>query len=265
LRAWGAAVRGLVRNVPFLFAPAPATPLRVLCIAALDTLHALRCSRPLPRRRREALAAFLDLQACANAAWDGKPSPPAGGQRQRVEEAGLSSWLAAYLDRAGEIEARRPAIGGDRRQFEEVRAYREAVARLALAAVAGIALGAGDLEESLRSTDADGDLAALFRLAMLCQVLDDVLDYEQDRAARLPSFLTACASLSEGVALIREAARAYGATRGTPAHDASLPLRLALRTLTTAAAAAIAVRGLGARRRLARRPGAPACRRAATR
>jgi hypothetical protein len=250
-----------------LVAPPPATPLRVLCLVALDALHAARHSRALPRARREALAALLDLQAAANAEWDGKPCPSATARsRPRADDAELISWLAAYRDDAGAIEARRPAPGGDPRRFAEVRDYREAIVRVALAAVAGMALGARDLGESLRATHEDGDLAVLFRLAMQCQVLDDVLDYRQDLAAGLPSLLTACTSLADGLASTGAAARSYGACRGTPAHGALPPLRLALRVLTAAAVLATAARtAVRSRPARARRSSAPACPRAATR
>ena len=62
----------LLRRVPFFFRARPRTPLRVLGIVALDALHVIRTSQPLPRRRAQELALFLDFQGCANAAWDHK-------------------------------------------------------------------------------------------------------------------------------------------------------------------------------------------------
>ncbi|MGE0866792.1 MAG: hypothetical protein AB7P34_23045, partial [Vicinamibacterales bacterium] len=72
--AWAAmvSIRCFVRGLPLFFAAAPRTPLRVLGIIALDTLHVLRRSRPLPRQRVRELAMFLDFEGCANAAWDRK-------------------------------------------------------------------------------------------------------------------------------------------------------------------------------------------------
>lgn len=240
----------LLRALPLLVAPSPGTPLRVLCIAALDTLHVLRHARPLSRQRRQLLATVLDVQACLNAECDGKPLRAATFDRlrRRVAEAGLDSWLAGYVARVRALEARRPAIGGDRRHFDRARVYREDVVRLALGAIAGIALHLEDLDDGVRATHDDGDLVALFRLAMQCQVIDDVLDYDVDLACGLPGFLTACASLPEGIALTAGAARAYGACRGTAAEGALGPLRLALGVLTSAACAAAAVRAIGARR-----------------
>ena len=183
--------------------------MRVLCIVALDTLHALRHARPLPRRRISELAVFLDFQACTNAAWDHKHLCEAeyAAIRQRLEKAGLELWIEAYLSQLRELETRRPPIGGDHRRFDEVRSYREAVARLSLATVVAIALNAKSLDDAIRATECDSDVETLFRIAMQCQIIDDVLDYTEDVPAGLPSFLTACASLPQAMELTAEAAR----------------------------------------------------------
>ena len=62
----------LLRGLPLFFRAAPRTPLRVLCIIALDTVHVLRNAHRLPRTQCRQLATFLDFQACTNAVWDGK-------------------------------------------------------------------------------------------------------------------------------------------------------------------------------------------------
>lgn len=275
LRATSVSLSCLLRGLPLLFAPAPATPLRVLCLVALDTLHVLRRGVPMPRRRRWNLAAVLDLQACANAEWDGKPLCAATCRRlrQRVEDAGLGAWMTDYLSRLRHLEARRPPIGGDRRRFEQVRGYREAVVRLALATVGAIALDGDSVEDGLRATHADGDLNVLFRIAMQCQLIDDVVDVEQDLAAGLPSLLTASASLPKALGWTAAAARSYGAIRESSAAEAVLPLRVALRVVSAGTALAVALRALvlrlralvSSRRAGVRRSTAPASRRAATR
>jgi hypothetical protein len=257
LRAGLVSLACLLRGLPHLFAAAPGTPLRVLCIVALDTLHVLRRSRPLSPRRRQDLATFLDFQACANAEWDRKPLCATTYQRlrQRVQDAGLGSWMTDYVSRLRELEARRPPVGGDRRHFDEVRAYREAVARLALAAVTAIALDTDGLDEGIRATQGDSDVAALFRIAMQCQIIDDVVDYRQDLSAGLPSFLTASASLPEALAWTADAARAYAASYGSPVAAAVFPLRAALRAVTALARLAAALRLLQSRREHVRSPG----------
>lgn len=228
-------VRCLLRGMPLFFRAAPRTPLRVLGIIALDTLHRLRHSEPLPRRRVRELAAFLDFQGCANAAWDHKAVSAAQYQaiRQQLEHAGLGSCIEAYLDRLEHLEGRRPPVGGDSRHFDDVRSYREEVARLSLGAAAAIALHSGRLDEGIRSTRCDSDVETLFRILMQCQIIDDVLDYPADLGAGLPSFLTACASLPQAMDLTALASRSYAAGSERPAADAVFPLRMALSVVTT--------------------------------
>ncbi len=211
--------------------------MRVLCIIALDTLHVLRHSQPLPRQRISELATFLDFQACTNAAWDHKDLCEAEYQRirQRLEKAGLGLWIEEYLSRVRELENRRPSIGGDHRRFAEVRAYREAVARLSLATIAAFALNAKCLEEAIRATHCDSDVETLFRIAMQCQIIDDVLDYTEDLSAGLPSFLTASQSLPQAMALTARASRDYAARGTLSSGNGVFPLRMALCLVTAVA------------------------------
>ena len=243
LRAGLVSITCLLRGLPLFFCAAPATPLRVLCIVALDTIHVLRYSQPLSRQRRKELGTFLDFQACTNAMWDRKQLCAAEYQalRQRLEKAGLGVWITEYLNRLSELETRRPPVGGDRRRFDDVRSYREAVARLSLATVAAIALNAECLEDAIRSTYCERDVAALFRMAMQCQIIDDVVDYGEDLSAGLPSFLTASASLPQAIALTTEAARSYGARLRRSAGGGVIPLEAALHVLTTVTTLVVAV------------------------
>ena len=183
----------------------------MLCIVALDTIHVIRHSQPLSRHKRKQLATFLDFQAWTNAAWDRKPLCVSEYQalQHRLETAGLGSWIIEYLTRLRELETRRPSVGGDRRHFNDVRSYREAVVRLSLATIAGIAMNATCLDEGIRATHGDRDITTLFRIAMQCQIIDDVVDYRKDLGAGLPSFLTASTSLSQALALTVAASRSY--------------------------------------------------------
>jgi hypothetical protein len=235
-RIWASlvSIACLLRGLPLFFCAAPKTPLRVLCLIALDTLHVLRYSQFLPRKRMRELAALLDFQAYTNAAWDQKPLCEVEHQaiRQRLEKAGLGLCIEKYCDQLGELERRRPSIAGDHRRFEDVRLYREAVARLSLATVTAIALDGEFLDEQLRATHAETDVGTLFRIVMQCQIIDDVLDYPEDRSAGLPSFLTACALLPQTLELAASAARSYGANPERSAGDGLFPLRTALRVVT---------------------------------
>jgi hypothetical protein len=234
MRASLVAVACLLRGLPLFFCAAPRTPLRVLCIIALDTLRVLRTSQPLSRTRTGELAALLDFQACTNAVWDHKDLSEAEYQALgwRLEQAGLGLWMGEYLSRLRELEGGRPSSGGDRRRFDEVRSYREAVARLSLATVAAIALNAHCLEEEIEATHCDSDVATLFRIVMQCQIIDDVLDYAEDVSARLPSFLTATRSLPQALDLTAAAARSYGAPIDLSSGRGLFPLRMALSAVT---------------------------------
>ncbi|HET9362029.1 MAG TPA: hypothetical protein VFO58_19890 [Vicinamibacterales bacterium] len=247
LRAGLVSITCLLRGVPLFFSAAPRTPLRVLCIVALDTIHVLRHSQSLSRQRRQELATFLDFQACTNAVWDRKPlcAEEYQAQRQRLEKAGLGPWIAEFVVRLRELETRRPPAGGDRRCFDAVRSYREAVARLSLATITAIALNAKGVDEGIRATHGDGDVAALFRMAMQCQIIDDVVDYEEDLSAGLPSFLTASASLLQALSWTAEAARSYALVPGHSAGPSVLPVRVALHLVTTVTKLVIAVAGRG--------------------
>ena len=217
----------LLRGLPLLVSAAPRTPLRALGIIALDTLHVLRHSQLLPRQRIRELALFLDLEGCANATWDHKAFCAAQYRalRQQLESAGLGACLDEYLARLQDLETRRPPIGAD---ADVVRGYREAVARLSIGTAAAIALNGRDRAHDVAAPRGDGDVETLFRILMQCQIIDDVMDYAEDRSAGLPSFLTAATSLPEAIAATAEASRSYGAG-GTPRDGAAVfPLRLAL-------------------------------------
>ena len=226
-----------LRGLALLFAAAPGTPLRVLCIVALDTVHVLRRGRPLPQKRIGELTTFVDFQACTNAYWDQKQLCAAECRaiREQLENAGLGLWAEEYLSRLRELETRRPPVAGGRRRFEEVRAYREAVARMSLATLVAIALDAESLEEALQDTHCDSEVEALFRIVMQCQIIDDVLDYAEDVSAGLPSFLTATASLPKAIELTAETARSYSSKSHRATRNGVFPLRAAASVVTAAA------------------------------
>jgi len=232
-----------LRGLPLFFRASPKTPLRVLCVIALDTVHVLRNARPLPRGRCRQLAAFLDFQACTNAVWDGKDlcASEYRALQERLERAGLGMWMTEYLGRLRDLETRRPPIGGDLRRFDDARAYREGVARLSLATITSIALNAECLDEGIRATYCDSDVEALFRMTMQCQIIDDIIDYEKDLSAGLPSFLTACASLPQAMALTGEAVRFYDARREPSARGGVFPIEAALHVMTLAARLVVGV------------------------
>jgi hypothetical protein len=220
----------VLRGLSLLLSGRPRTPLRILCIVAFDTLHALRNGKRLPMRQLRLLAALLDFGACANAALDRKVRRwhEYHVTLQLLEDAGIGPSVAEYLRRLSNLEGDRPLPGGDRWHFQKVSLYREAVARLSLGIVATTICCNQELDGAIEATSGNGDLNLLFRIVMQCQIIDDVLDYSQDRSAGLPSFLTACKSLPQALALTQRAARDYADDRHAARIADVLPLRAAL-------------------------------------
>jgi len=229
------AVGSMVRGLPLFMSARPQTPLRVLCIMAFDTLHMLRHAKPLPKLRLRMLAALLDFGACANAAFDNKDCcrHECRITLQLLAEAGIRSSVVEYLRRLRDLESGRPLPGGDYRQFQKVGLYREAVVRLSLGIAATTANRNQCLDEGIRATCCDADLNILFRIAMQCQIIDDVLDYSKDMSAGLPSFLTASESLPQAFELTRLAALGYADDRNLPRTADVFPLRSALFLVST--------------------------------
>ena len=231
-----ATARCVIRGLPRFFGAAPKTPLRTLGIIALDSLRVLHLSQPLSRKTALDLAMFLDFLGCANAVWDHKRLRHTDYQamKDRLERAGLGVHLQAYLERLRDFESRRPRIGGDRRRFDEVRAYREAVARLSVTTVAAIALDLDGSPSAFDMLQNDANVDTLVRILLQCQIIDDVFDYTEDRAAELPSFLTATASSSQAIELTAAAARSYGARDRSLVGRTIFPFRLTLVMFTVA-------------------------------
>jgi hypothetical protein len=228
-------VRSIVRGLSLFMSARPKTPLRVLCVMAFDTLHRLRNAKPLPMCKLRMLAALLDFGACVNAVFDHKHCcrHECRETLQLLEEAGIRSSVVEYVRRLRDLESRRPLPGGDYRQFQEVRLYREAVVRLSLGMLATTADGKHCLDGGIRATHCDADLNILFRIVMQCQIIDDVLDYSQDMSAGLPSFLTATKALPRAFELTRLAALGYADERDLARTGDGFPLRSALFLVST--------------------------------
>lgn len=224
------AVFSVVRGLSLLLAGRPRTPLRALCIAAFDMLHVLRNKNRLSMDKFKSLAALLDYGACVNTDFDHKLNCHYERRftLQVLEKAGIGLLLAEYLRRLSNLEGERPLSGGDHSQFQNVMLYREAVVRLSLGIMATVAGINSSLDEAIEATSGNGDLNLLFRIAMLCQIIDDVLDYSQDRLAGLPSFLTACQSLPLARDLTQQAVRDYADDAHTVRVAKVFPLRVAL-------------------------------------
>ena len=219
-----------IRLLPLLLSDRPGTPLRLLCVMAFDTWHTLRFGSCLPPDRARTLCSFLDFAACANAAVDYKSFRPADFERfqEQLEATGIREFIGDYLRRLYDIEQQRPSPCGVEHQFETVRRYREAVVRLSMGAVRSVACGHQNLDDLTCQTDDDEGPEILFRIVMLCQIIDDVADYSNDLSLHLPSFLTSHRSLTQAINLTQNAVREYSCPRPLTGSNPYFPFRLAL-------------------------------------
>ena len=144
-----------------------------------------------------------------------------------------------YMSRLRDLENRRPSPSGDARQHKKAQAYRESVIRLSLGMIAATALGNLTIDDGIRATHRDEDIETLYRIVMLCQIIDDVLDFTTDTDDRLPSFLTAHASPSQALALTSDAATCYADSGDLPSSPHLFPFRIALLGVTVFAKLAI--------------------------
>jgi len=228
---WLTAVVSLLRSASLALSGAPRTPLRILCVAALDLAAQTAGRPPLSRERRRSIGSFLDYAAGLNALLDHKPAAARNSapDETRLGDRGLGALAAEYRRRLTSIECRRPQPGGDANRFLQIQSYRESVVRLALGGAAAITWDAEDLDAGVALVDGDRDLRRAWRLAMLCQLADDLLDYRADLRVGLPSFLTACRSPRQSLALTVDAAESYLRPVAEPPGSGGGPLGLAMR------------------------------------
>jgi hypothetical protein len=147
--------------------------------------------------------------------------------------------LNEFVRRLRDLERRRPSPHGDARNHSEVQAYRESVVRLSLGTIAATTLRDLTIEDGIRATSCDEDLETLYRIVMLCQIIDDVFDFAADTADDLPSFLTAHTSPSQSLTLTSDAAMRYARRSDTPCAPHLFPFRVALLGISAVAKAAM--------------------------
>ncbi len=223
----------------------PRSPLRVLCIAALDTLHALRHSKGLSGSSQTAVAALLDLGANANALFDAKGfcRDEHRATRLLLRQTHSSRIVDEYLPRLRDLEQTRPAPGGDSRRHEATVRYRDAVVRLSLGTAVSIAFRYPSLDDGIVAVQTDAELVALLRVVTLSQVVDDVFDYEADQKMRLPSYLTAHRSVARGLELTRNVVGACSSLRDLRHSRIAFPFRAGHLLTAVIAKLSIAIAG----------------------
>ena len=112
------AMISLLRGLPLFVCARPGTPLRVLCLVALDTVHVFRTSQRLSFQRLTTVARLLDCGACANDYFDGKDFSRREfrATRRLLDRADSRVPVNEYLSRLRVLEKRRPSPGGDIRR-----------------------------------------------------------------------------------------------------------------------------------------------------
>lgn len=231
-----AAGMALVANLPLVAARRSGTPLRVLALVAITAVLRSR-GFGLRADSRRAVIEAMELGAQLNDRFDG----------DLVESAALRArvvWFArsphrevvrSYAKRLRRYERSRP---GRCEPDPAIRHYRENVNRLSLALLWALATGTG-LAAAEAEISRAADLRLLFRLVMLTQLTDDVVDVAQDRQRNLPSFAS-----GPGVtaALLRAVVSSYAAVPWR--LDGNFCLRLALGIVAGCARGMIAVRSV---------------------
>lgn len=227
------ALAACAQVLPRLPALRPGTPLRALSLIALCALARSRGIR-VTARQHKAVVAAMELGALLNDRFDGDPYDP----RKLREQAACFAvhphreLIRGYVKRLRRLERRRPARGDDP---DFVRIYREQVNRLSLATLWALAAG-NNLAVAESQMTTNPDLNRLFRIVMLTQLMDDVLDHREDTRRNLPSFATAAGS---DKALLRNIISSYA---NGEARDGSGPcLRLAARIAGACALACVAL------------------------
>jgi len=183
------------------------------------------------------LSALLDFGGCTNAMIDDKDfcREELRGTRQILDEAGMTPFVEEFMRRLWELEGSRPSRLEDTWQFHRGLSYREEVIRLLLGMVATAATDKLDLEDGIQSTYCNDDLNILFRIAMQCQIIDDILDYSKDISAGLPTFLTVSESFPAAIQQTHQAACRYADSRDLARSGDVFVLRIALFFASTSA------------------------------
>jgi hypothetical protein len=215
-----AGVGSSIRALFLLGASRPRSLLRVLCVAAFDTAYRILHSRRLPTENVQVMSALLDLGACANRMYDRKGFRKIEFDQLRefVKTLSADSLMSDYLRRLNALENNRPSKASFNDSCK-VRQYREDVIAVSLGVLVAVSESTWSnrciprvvsLEGGMDQLEKSESFRFLFRMAMLCQIIDDVMDYDADRKSQLPGFLTWETNLAEAIQLADSAACDYG-------------------------------------------------------
>lgn len=173
---------------------------------------------------------LLEIGACINRFFDRKGFDRHAYRRLRRQTSRtyLAPITRDYIKRLRAIEQDRPLPGGDAERFHAVKAYRESVVRLSLALVTAAVFDLKTLYQGMQAMRGEDEFEIIFCIVMQCQVIDDVLDYRKDKAAELPSFLTATTSRQASEGLTRHTVADYRDVNDLSRSKATLPFQIAL-------------------------------------
>lgn len=207
-----------IRCLPWWFRSTPGTPLRCLCLAAFDFVYRMEFERPLPSDSYRHLAEFLLFAAQQNRILDNKSNEQIPFETK--------AYSTSYASELIEIETNRPIMGSDRFNPGCIQAYREQVVALALKHSFAITFGDRDwARQSSAVSQLYFDL--LFRIAMLCQLADDLIDHRRDHAMNLPSFATSLTGHSDPKGEILQWIDGYANSSSTSHRSQLWPLQWA--------------------------------------
>lgn len=177
---------------------------------------------------------MLDWGACINDVLDDGTCccDDFEASQSELRRSGWGDLASEHLKALRAIEANRPDAAGESGNFLRVQTYRESVVRTSLATVTNIAFGKKPdnttFAETVLPPTIDVDIEILFRLVMLCQVIDDTLDAKSDLARGLPSFITAVEDQTLSLSATSQLATEYATIKPEIATPDSFPFRLML-------------------------------------
>jgi len=182
-RVAGTAMSAAMVCSPMLLAARPKTPLRVFCIAAFEYLAHLR-GGTLGRRRRLAMAHACDFGSLRNDYYDHQllDTTEYRSLRSKLRCMAPEAATSRYIQDLRQAERNRPIlVAGTSGVTDAVIAYRTWVLDLTL----------HWLQEISDLSVEPVKFHALLSAAGLVQLADDLLDWKEDQAVRLPSYVTA--------------------------------------------------------------------------
>ena len=243
-RAFWLASVSIARSIPLLLSRRPRTPLRVLCIAAFDTIRCVKYRKKLSSHQTSSIAALLDLGALANDLWDDSRLQVTEFRHafEELENLGCRELVDEYLAKLQVAEANRPLCDGDHYNHVRVRSYRESVVTTSLEAVSAVAFGNDRKVFPQSQFRTSKEFQIVFRLVMVCQIIDDTVDATLDRQRNLPGFLTSTSDSASNLATATKAAQDYASLPAELTAPHLFPFRLMIRTVSWLARALLLCR-----------------------